>query len=194
MEFCVQPLCISIALNPKSWGFSDPVPLGPPRDLTDFASIYAEPAFSSTMQVWSLHLKKDIECLERIQRKATKLLKGLKRKSYEERLKTLKLHSLQQRRLRGDLIETYKILTGKERVDSQLFFSSLQTLTTYVGTRWSSFCQDVRQLLAGLSSAQQSSATGTRCHIMSLKLHLSMRSRTDWTSTGQMWAFKAKAT
>jgi len=124
MEFCVQPLCISIALNPKSWGFSDPVPLGPPRDLTDFASIYAEPAFSSTMQVWSLHLKKDIECLERIQRKATKLLKGLKRKSYEERLKTLKLHSLQQRRLRGDLIETYKILTGKERVDSQLFCQS----------------------------------------------------------------------
>jgi len=72
--------------------------------------------------VWSPHLKKDIECLERIQRKATKLVKGLKRKSYEECLNVLKLHSLQQRRLRGDLIETYNILTGRERVDSQLFF------------------------------------------------------------------------
>ena len=73
------------------------------------------------MPVWSSHLKKDIECLERIQRKATKLVKGLKRKSYEERLNVLKLHSLQQRRLRGDLIEAYKIFTGRERVDSQLF-------------------------------------------------------------------------
>jgi len=37
-------------------------------------------------------------------------------------LKSLGLYSLQQRRLRGDMIETFKILTGKERVDSQSFF------------------------------------------------------------------------
>jgi len=75
------------------------------------------------VQVWSAHLK-DVECLEWIQRKATNFVKGLKRKRYEERLKILKFNSLQQRSLRGDLIQTYKILTGKERVDSQLFFPS----------------------------------------------------------------------
>jgi len=64
--------------------------------------------------------KEYIECLERIQRRATKLVKGFKRKTYEERLKVLGIYPLQQRRLRGDLM--HKILTEKERVDSQLFF------------------------------------------------------------------------
>ena len=44
------------------------------------------------------------------------------RKPYEDRLRILGMYTLQRRRLRGDLIETYKILTGKERVDSRLFF------------------------------------------------------------------------
>ena len=74
------------------------------------------------IQAWSPHSKKDSECLERIQRQATKLVKGLRKKTYEERLKVLGIYLLHQRRLRGDLIGTYKILTGKERVDSQLFF------------------------------------------------------------------------
>ena len=46
----------------------------------------------------------------------------LRKKTYEERLKVLGIYPVHQQRLRGDLIETYKILTGKERVDSQLFF------------------------------------------------------------------------
>jgi len=76
------------------------------------------------VQAWSPQLKKDIECLEQIQRRATKLVKGLKRKTYEERLKVLGIYPRQQRRLRGDLIKTYKILTEKERVDSRLFFQT----------------------------------------------------------------------
>jgi len=69
------------------------------------------------IQAWLPHMKKDIECFERIQRRATKLVKGLRKKTYEERLKVLGIYPLHQRRLRGDLIETYK-MTGKERVNS----------------------------------------------------------------------------
>ena len=49
-------------------------------------------------------------------------MKGLRRESYEERLRVLEIYTLQRKRLRGDLTETYKILTGKERVIGRLFF------------------------------------------------------------------------
>ena len=75
------------------------------------------------VQAWSPHFIKDIKHLERIQRRATKLVPGLRRKSYAERLEALNLYSLQQRRLRGDLIETYKILTHKEDIAYEQFFS-----------------------------------------------------------------------
>ena len=62
--------------------------------------------------VWSPYLKKDIIAVENVQRRATKLLPGLKEKSYPERLRALKLPSLAYRRLRGDMVEAFKILNG----------------------------------------------------------------------------------
>ena len=60
--------------------------------------------------VWAPHQKKDIVIIESIQRNFTKKIKGMKDKSYEERLAKLKLPSLSYRRLRGDLIEVFKIV------------------------------------------------------------------------------------
>ena len=50
--------------------------------------------------------------MEKIQWRATKLVQGLGSLSYEKRLEALKLTSLEKRRLRGDLIEVFKLVTG----------------------------------------------------------------------------------
>jgi hypothetical protein len=51
-----------------------------------------------------------------LQRRATKLIKNIQHKTYTQRLKYLGLPSLQYRRLRADMIETYKILNNIDKV------------------------------------------------------------------------------
>ena len=62
------------------------------------------------MQAWKPHLVKDIAKLKRVQKRAVRMIRGLRGTSYYEKLLELGLFSLERRRLRGDMIEVLSLL------------------------------------------------------------------------------------
>ena len=95
------------------------------KDKDSIVRLYkmiVRPHLEYAVQAWNPYLAKDISLLEGVQRRATRMISSFKGLDYRERLKRAGLTTLETRRLRGDMIEVYKIMTGKEGLDKDLFF------------------------------------------------------------------------
>ena len=84
---------------------------------------YVRPVLEHAVIAWSPYFHKDIDVLERVQRRATKIPTSLRLLPYEDRLEALKLPKLADRRVRGDLVECYKVLHGHYSCDLRQLFT-----------------------------------------------------------------------
>ena len=102
-------------------------------DMETFCLLFkalVRPHLEYASSVWSPYKKKHIESIENVQRRATKMLPGLSNLSYEDRLRKLKLPSLRYRRMRGDMIEVFKIISGIYDTRATSGLLELNTSTT----------------------------------------------------------------
>ena len=74
------------------------------------------------MQLWNPYLKKDIDLLEEFQCRATNMILGYKHYCYKDRIALCQLSTLEGRRLRGDLIQAFKLLKGLDQINYNNFF------------------------------------------------------------------------
>ncbi len=95
---------------------------------------YVRSILENAAPAWSSYLVKHKTKLEKVQRYATRLVPEQRGMSYEERLREMHLTTLEDRRVRGDMITTYKILRGIDRVNKDKLFNTGGTRTR--GHRW----------------------------------------------------------
>ena len=117
------------------------------------------PHLEYCLQAWRPYCKKDIDMLERVQRRATKIIPKLRNISYEMQLKECGLTTLETMRLRGDQIEVFKILNGYENIDRNMLFS---------------FNEEKRTRGHGVTLAKKQSRLDTR------KFKFSQRTANEW--------------
>jgi ribonuclease P/MRP protein subunit RPP40 len=95
------------------------------KDRFTFINLYKQyvrPHLEFVVQAWSPWLQQDKEVLERVQKRAVKMVSGLQGTSYQEKLEELDLNTLEERRHQADMLQMYKIITGKDSVMREQWF------------------------------------------------------------------------
>lgn len=106
-----------------------------PENLTQLYKVYVRPHLEYAQSSWAPWTQADISVLEKVQQRFTRQVSGMGHMTYQERLDKLGLTTLQDRRERGDLIESYKIITGKVDVEPDIWFNPLTSREGAASTR-----------------------------------------------------------
>ena len=147
--------------------------------------------------VWNPYLQKHIDMIENVQRRATKMVPGLTNLSYEDRLRRLKMPTLTYRRTRGDIIEVYKIVSGKydEEVSNIFQLSDVENTRGHsykiykqrarLNIRKNSFCNRIVNIWNNLPE-----------YIVEAKTIMTFERRLDrhWNNQDQLYDYRAKIT
>ena len=91
-----------------------------PRSGVQIYKALVRPILEYASSAWAPILKRDMDALEKVQRRFTKFISGLGNMSYQDRLKELNLFSIKHRRKRGDQIEMFKIVHYTDLADHLL--------------------------------------------------------------------------
>ena len=85
--------------------------------------VYVRPHLEYCIQAWSPYHQADKDKLEKVQRRAVNMVAGLKGRTYEQKLVEVGLTTLEERRVRGDMIQTFRILNGIDQVEPGTWFT-----------------------------------------------------------------------
>jgi len=169
-------------------------------DIEEFNLLYIayiRPHLEYCIQVWSLYLKKDIVSWTST-KESYKTGRNFEKKVIWRETANLRVTSelttLEKRRLRGDVIETYRIVTKKENIDPNQIFQFTETGHNLRGHSLKLSLSRNTIAFVERSSAKEWWRTGIDFLTMSLKHRLPTPSKTDLTSSAnKIWAFKAAA-
>jgi hypothetical protein len=101
-----------------------------PKPFVNLYKTLVRPIVEYCTTVTNPVLKRDDINIEKVQRRATKLVEGLQDMSYDDRLKELKLQSLSDRRVRADMLQTFRIIRNIDNLDEDTFFTKAHDTRT----------------------------------------------------------------
>ena len=93
------------------------------RTFIQLYKVYVRPHLEYCVQAWSPYHQGDKDKLEKVQRRAVNMVAGLRGRTYEQKLVEVGLTTLEDRRLRGDMIQTFRILNGIDQVEPSTWFT-----------------------------------------------------------------------